>query len=102
MNLKPLADRLFVEPFEHEELTPSGIILPETAREKPMQGKVWAIGPGAAQENGIRIAMDVSKEGTTVAKADKVKVVSHFMVRMEVCDGKKSNKEYAYAKWRGN
>jgi len=65
MNLKPLGDRLMVEPIEQEELTPSGIMLPETAKEKPMQGKVLAIGPGARRENGARIAMDVS-QGDTV------------------------------------
>jgi chaperonin GroES len=61
MNLKPLADRLIIEPLETEEPTPSGIMLPETAKEKPMQGKVLAIGPGARQENGKRIVMDVIK-----------------------------------------
>jgi chaperonin GroES len=66
MNLKPLADRLIIEPIEQEELTPSGIMLPETAKEKPMQGKVLAIGPGARQENGARIAMDVSKGDTVL------------------------------------
>ena len=66
MNLKPLADRLIVEPVEQEELTPSGIMLPETAKEKPMQGKVLATGPGARQENGARIAMDVSKGDTVL------------------------------------
>jgi chaperonin GroES len=66
MNLKPLGDRLVVEPIEQEELTPSGILLPEMAKEKPMQGKVLAIGPGARKkEDGSRIAMDVSK-GETV------------------------------------
>ena len=68
MNLKPLGDRLMVEPIEQEELTPSGIMLPETAKEKPMQGKVLAIGPGARQEDGARIAMDVS-QGDTVLYA---------------------------------
>jgi chaperonin GroES len=57
-----------VEPIEQEELTPSGIMLPETAKEKPMQGKVLAIGPGARRENGARIAMDVS-QGDTVLYA---------------------------------
>jgi chaperonin GroES len=57
-----------VEPIEQEELTPSGIMLPETAKEKPMQGKVLAIGLGARRENGARIAMDVS-QGDTVLYA---------------------------------
>ena len=60
MNLKPLGDRLIVEPIEQEGTTASGIVLPETAKEKPMQGKVLAIGPGARNEDGSRIDMDVS------------------------------------------
>jgi chaperonin GroES len=66
MNLKPLGDRLIVEPIEQEEMTTSGIVLPETAKEKPMQGKVLAIGPGARKEDGSRIAMDVSKGDTVL------------------------------------
>jgi len=66
MNLKPLGDRLIVEPIEQDEMTASGIILPETAKEKPMQGKVLAIGPGARKEDGSRIAMDVSKGNTVL------------------------------------
>lgn len=68
MNLKPLGDRLIIEPIEQEEMTASGIVLPETAKEKPMQGKVLAIGPGARKEDGSRIAMDVS-QGDTVLYA---------------------------------
>jgi len=59
MNLKPLADRIVVEPIEQEEVTAGGIILPETAKEKPQQGKVIAAGPGRTDEDGKRIAMDV-------------------------------------------
>jgi chaperonin GroES len=59
MNLKPLADRLVVEPIEQEEVTAGGIILPETAKEKPQQGKVIAAGPGRTDEDGERIPMDV-------------------------------------------
>jgi chaperonin GroES len=66
MNLKPLGDRLIVEPIEQEEMTTSGIVLPETAKEKPMQGKVLALGPGARQEDGSRLAMDVSKGDTVL------------------------------------
>ena len=66
MNLKPLGDRLIVEPIKQEEFTASGIMLPETAKEKPMQGKVLAIGPGARQEDGSRIAIDVSKGDTVL------------------------------------
>jgi len=66
MNLKPLGDRLIVEPIEQEGTTASGIVLPETAKEKPMQGKVLAIGPGARNEDGSRIAMDVSADDTVL------------------------------------
>ena len=71
MNLKPLGDRLIVEPIEEEGTTASGIVLPETAKEKPMQGKVLAIGPGARKEDGSRITMDVST-GDTVLYAKYV------------------------------
>ena len=59
MNLKPLADRLVVEPNEQEEVTAGGIILPETAKEKPQQGKVMAAGPGRTDDEGKRVAMEV-------------------------------------------
>lgn len=68
MNLKPLADRLVVEPIEQEEVTAGGIILPETAKEKPQQGKVVAAGPGRTDDKGKRIAMEV-KEGDRVLYA---------------------------------
>ena len=55
MNLKPLGDRLVIEPVEQEEQTASGIFLPETAKEKPQQGKVVAAGPGSRKESGERI-----------------------------------------------
>jgi len=61
MNLKPLGDRLVVEPIEREERTASGIILPETAKEKPQEGNVLAVGPGRRDEEGERIPMDVKK-----------------------------------------
>ncbi|OIO95463.1 MAG: co-chaperone GroES [Anaerolineae bacterium CG2_30_64_16] len=60
MNLKPLADRLVVEPIEQEEVTAGGIILPETAKEKPQQGKVIAAGPGRVDDKGARVAMEVA------------------------------------------
>ena len=68
MNLKPLGDRLVVEPKESEERTASGIILPETAKEKPQEGEVLAVGPGRRDEEGERIPMDV-KKGDTVLYA---------------------------------
>ena len=66
MNLKPLGDRRLVEPIEQEERTASGIVLPESANEKPMQGKVLAVGPGARKDDGSRAAMDVSKGDTVL------------------------------------
>ena len=59
LSLKPLGDRIVVEPIEQEEVTAGGIVLPETAKEKPQQGKVLAAGPGARDDDGDRIAMDV-------------------------------------------
>ena len=61
LNLKPLGDRVVVEPLEKEEKTASGIILPETAKEKPQEGEVLAAGPGRTDENGKRVPMDVKK-----------------------------------------
>lgn len=60
MKLKPLGGRVIVEPIEQEEMTAGGIILPETAKEKPQEGKVLAAGPGERDEDGKRIAMEVS------------------------------------------
>jgi chaperonin GroES len=60
INLKPLGDRLVVKPKEREETTASGIILPETAKEKPQEGEVLAVGPGRRDDDGKRVEMDVS------------------------------------------
>lgn len=59
LNLRPLADRLIVEAIEQEEVTSSGLYIPETAKEKPQQGNVLAVGPGRTDENGKVIKMDV-------------------------------------------
>lgn len=59
LKLRPLGDRVWVEPIEREETTASGIVLPETAKEKPMEGKVLAVGPGARKEDGERSPLDV-------------------------------------------
>jgi chaperonin GroES len=59
VNIRPLHDRILVEPSEQDETTASGILLPETAKEKPQQGAVIAAGPGARDDSGQRIAMDV-------------------------------------------
>ncbi len=60
ISLKPLGSRVVVEPVESEEVTAGGIVLPETAKEKPQKGKVLSIGPGDRDEEGKRIAMDVT------------------------------------------
>jgi len=68
LKLKPLGDRLMVEPIEQDEITASGIYVPETAKEKPQEGVVVAAGPGRKDEDGERIAMDVA-EGDKVLYA---------------------------------
>ncbi len=60
MNLKPLGNRVVVEPIEQEEVTIGGIVLPDTAKEKPQKGKVLSIGPGDRDEDGDRIPLDVA------------------------------------------
>ena len=57
--LQPLGDRVVVKPLEREEMTRSGIVLPDTAKEKPQEGKVLAVGPGALNDDGKRNPMDV-------------------------------------------
>jgi chaperonin GroES len=59
MDIKPLHDRVVVRRLDEDERTPGGVIIPDTAKEKPMQGEVVAVGPGARDESGSRIAMDV-------------------------------------------
>lgn len=64
-NIKPLGDRIVVKPLPQEEVTKSGIVLPDTAKEKPQQGSVIAVGSGRTLENGTKVALEV-KEGDTV------------------------------------
>jgi len=83
VKLKPLADRLVVKPIEREEVTKGGIVLPDTVKEKPQEGKVLAVGPGRLSEDGKRIAMDVkvgdiviyAKYGGTEYKIDDEEVL---------------------------
>ena len=83
INLQPLADRLVVKPIEREDITKGGIFLPDTAKEKPQEGKVLAVGPGRLTEDGKRIAMDVkvgdiviyAKYGGTEIKVDDEEVM---------------------------
>jgi len=58
-DIRPLADRVLVEPVEKEETTASGIVLPETAKEKPQEGVVLAVGPGRLMDDGTRAPMEV-------------------------------------------
>jgi chaperonin GroES len=66
--LQPLGDRVVIKPLPQEEVTKGGIVLPDTVKEKPQEGKVIAVGPGKMAEDGSRIAMDV-KAGDTVIYA---------------------------------
>ena len=61
MNLQPLGDRIIVELLEEEETTPSGIVLPDTAKEKPQRGRVLAVGPGGRNEDGEYVAIDLAE-----------------------------------------
>lgn len=65
MKLKPLGDRVVVEALEREEKTKGGLVLPDTVKEKPIEGKVVAVGPGKLDENGKRMPMDL-KEGDRI------------------------------------
>jgi chaperonin GroES len=79
-DIKPLADRVLVEPTEKDETTASGIVLPETAKEKPQEGLVLAVGPGRLLDNGERAPMEVKAKdrvlfakyaGTEIKRDDK-------------------------------
>lgn len=81
--LQPLGDRVVVRPIEREEVTKGGIVLPDTAKEKPQEGEVLAVGPGRLTEDGTRIAMDIkvgdrviyAKYGGTEIKVDGEELV---------------------------
>jgi chaperonin GroES len=103
MNLKPLGDRLIVEPLEEEQTTIGGIVLPDTAQEKPQRGTVLAVGPGARNtDTGDHIAMDVevgdvvvySKYGGTEIKvgADDYLILRESDVLAKVTDAGKKKK----------
>ena len=81
LKLKPLGSRVVIEPIEQEEITAGGIVLPETAKEKPQQGMVLAVGQGDRDEDGKRIAMDV-------AVGDKVLFAKYSGTEIKM-DGKK-------------
>ncbi|MEH0108284.1 co-chaperone GroES [Tersicoccus sp. MR15.9] len=77
VSIKPLEDRIVVQPLEAEQTTASGLVIPDTAKEKPQEGKVVAVGPGRVTDNGTRVPVDVaegdvvlySKYGGTEVKA---------------------------------
>ena len=81
--LQPLADRVLVKPIEKEEKTKSGIYLPDTAKEKPQEGEIIAVGPGKMTDDGTRIPMDFkvgdrviyAKYGGTEIKVDDVELI---------------------------
>ena len=108
MDLQPLGDRVIVEVLEEEETTVSGIVLPDTAKEKPQKGKVLAVGPGARDEDGDYIKMDVaegdvvifSKYGGTEIKvgSDDVLILRESDILAKVVtEGSKGKKKLAGA-----
>ncbi len=96
--LEPLADRLVVKPIEKEEVSKGGIILPDTAKEKPQEGEVVAVGPGRMSDEGKRIEMDV-KVGDIVVYAKyggtEIKVESEDLIILRESDilAKKVNRK---------
>ena len=86
MSVRPLEDRILIKPIEPETKTASGIFLPESAKEKPMQGKVVATGPGKLMENGERQKMLVKKGDTVLfgkysGTEIEIKNTPHLIVR---------------------
>lgn len=59
VTIKPLEDRVLVQPLEAETTTASGLVIPDTAKEKPQEGKILAVGPGRVDDKGVRVPMDV-------------------------------------------
>jgi chaperonin GroES len=64
--IKPLEDRVLVQPLEAETTTASGLVIPDTAKEKPQEGKVLAVGPGRTDDSGKRIPMDVKENDVVI------------------------------------
>jgi chaperonin GroES len=86
MSVRPLEDRVLIKPIEPETKTESGIYLPESAKEKPMQGKVIAVGPGKLLDNGERVKPSVKKGDTVVfgkyaGTEVEIKHVKHMILR---------------------
>jgi chaperonin GroES len=109
MDLQPLGDRLIVEVLDEDEVTVSGIVLPDTAKEKPQRGNVLAVGPGSRDEDGKYIKMDVevgdeiifSKYGGTEIKvgADDVLILreSDVLAKVVTTGSKGKKKQLAGA-----
>jgi len=66
VTIKPLEDRILVEPQDAEQVTKSGLVIPDTAKEKPQEGKVIATGPGRIDDNGNRVPLDVSVDDVVI------------------------------------
>jgi len=66
VTIKPLEDRILVEPLEAEQTTASGLVIPDTAKEKPQEGKVLAVGPGRVDDSGNRIPVDVAENDVVI------------------------------------
>ena len=66
VSIKPLEDRIVIQQLEAETTTASGLVLPDTAKEKPQEGKVLAVGPGRVDDNGSRVPVDVKVGGTEI------------------------------------
>jgi chaperonin GroES len=86
MDIKPLNDRVLVLRIEEEQKTSGGIVIPDTAKEKPQEGKVIAVGPGKFDENGKRIPLDVKKNdrvlfGKYSGNEIKIDGVEHLIMR---------------------
>ncbi len=86
MSVRPLEDRVLIKPIEPETKTESGIYLPETAKEKPMQGKIVAVGPGKLLDTGERVKPSVKKGDTVVfgkysGTEIEIKNVKHMIIR---------------------
>ena len=86
MNIKPLNDRVLVLRIEEEEKTSGGIIIPDTAKEKPQEGRVIAVGPGKTDNEGKRIPLEIQKEdrvlfGKYAGTEIKINGVEHLIMR---------------------
>ena len=105
INLKPLGDRVVVEPLEQDEMMASGLVLPETAKEKPQKGTIVAAGPGGRDEDGRRLALDVmvgetvlfAKYAGTEFKVDSKKLLilkeSDLLAIVDIGEGPKAKKK---------